>query len=87
MARDSIAKAFSSFVGFFQKVWVFQGISLQVEPSIGILKSNREKEEDLVVTGILPVIPNREAGSLSSYSTLPSDPICHGYKTFENCYI
>ena len=51
---------------------------------IGILKSNREKEEDLVATGILPVIVNRQAGSLSYHSALPSDPIRYGYKTFEN---
>jgi hypothetical protein len=34
---------------------------LQIE----VLKSNGEKENDLVATGILPVIPNRQAGSLS----------------------
>jgi hypothetical protein len=28
-------------------------------------QSNREKEKDLVATGILPVILNRQAGSLS----------------------
>ncbi len=35
---------------------------------IGILKRNREKEEDLVATGILPVTLNRQAGSLSYHS-------------------
>jgi hypothetical protein len=54
--------------------------------TIGIFKSNREKEEDLVGTGILPVILNRQAGSLSYHPVLPSDPIRYGYKTFENPY-
>jgi|GEM_PF-4617344 len=54
---------------------------------IGILKSNREKEEDLVATGILPVILHKQAGSLSYRSASASDPIRYnyGYKTFENC--
>jgi hypothetical protein len=32
-----------------------------------------EKENDLVATGILPVIPNRQAGSLSHQSALGTD--------------
>jgi len=32
-----------------------------------------EKENDLVATGILPVIPNRQAGSLSHQSVLGTD--------------
>ena len=39
-----------------------------------------------MATGILPVILNRQVGSLSYHSALPSDPIRYGYKTFENCY-
>ena len=60
---------------------------------MGILKNNREKEEDLVATGILcgtgilPVILGRLASrpySPSYYSALPSDAIHYGYKSFEN---
>jgi hypothetical protein len=62
--------------------------------TIGIPKSNREKKQDLVATGILggtgilPVILGRLASrpySLSYHSVLPSDPIRYGCKTFENC--
>jgi hypothetical protein len=54
--------------------------------SCGGSQNNREKENDLVVAGILPVILNRQAGSLSYHSVLPSYPIRYGCKTFENCY-
>ena len=51
-----------------------------------VLKSSREKEEDLVATGILFVILDRQVVRLSYHSALPSDPVRHGYKTFENLY-
>jgi hypothetical protein len=51
---------------------------------IRVLKNNREKENDLVATGILPVIPNGQAGSLSHHSELLSDPIGYECKTFQN---
>ena len=49
--------------------------------SIGILKSNREKEEDLVATGILPVILNRQAGSLSYHSVVETKEVRRAVKS------
>jgi hypothetical protein len=62
---------------------------------IRILRSKREKKQDLVATGILggtgilPVILGRLASrpySLSYHSVLASDPTRYGCKTFENCF-
>jgi hypothetical protein len=44
-----------------------------LQKHIAIPKNNREKEKGLVATGILPVILNRQAGSLSHRSALRSD--------------
>ena len=38
----------------------------------------------MVATGILPVIPNRQAGSLSHNSNLAPTHVVHYDKTFEN---
>ena len=68
------------------------GLALSVRRASGvpsvieILESNRDMKEDLVATGILPVILDRLAGSLSYHSVLSSDPIRYGYKTFKKCY-
>ena len=48
--------------------------------SIVVLKSNREKEKGFGGTGILPVILNGQAGSLSYHSILRSDPFVAGTK-------
>jgi hypothetical protein len=45
-----------------------------------------KKKKDLVATGILPVILNRQAGSLSHHSASAPMRIDYGCKTFENRY-
>ena len=50
---------------------------------IGILKNNREKEKDLVATGILPVILNKQAGSLSHLLGLASRPYSLSHRSAE----
>jgi hypothetical protein len=66
-----------------------------LELSIGILKNNREKDKDLVATGILggtgilPAILGRLASrpySLSHHFASAPIRIGHGRKTFENRY-
>jgi hypothetical protein len=46
-----------------------------------------ENQKDLVATGILPVIPNRQAGSLSHQSVSGAHRVAHENKPFDYYHI